>query len=403
MEFSYIAKNELGQTIEGVVIAGNQEAAIEILHQKKLIILELNEKKESIIEKLKKIHISGGSNKEFVAFLRSLATLFGAGVSLVTTLKILTDKMKPGPLKSACEVIINDVNAGVPFSTALSSHPNIFSPLYIRMIESAEVSGRLVEVLNYIADNSERQYDLSGKIKSALMYPIVLVFAAIIIGFLMMLYVIPQLTNILQESGAAIPLPTQILIAVSGFIVRRWYVIFGGIILIVVFLTRYFSTEKGSIFKDKTILRVPVFGPLFKYIYLNRFAENFSNLIQSGIPIIQALDIVSKIIGNRVYINILNQIKEKVKAGGSMSDEIDKHPNEMPVIVKQLIEVGEKTGKLDYVLGVIAKFYQKEIERIINNLTQLIEPVLILFLGVIIAGLVAAILLPIYSIGSGSF
>ncbi len=402
MEYSYVAKNDLGQTVEGVVTAGGQEAAIEVLHQKKLVILELNEKKDSIIERLKKIHIGGGSNKDFVAFLRSLATLFGAGVSLVETLRILTDKMKPGPLKSACEVIMNDVNAGVPFSTALSSHPNIFSPLYVRMIESAEVSGRLVEVLNYVADNSERQYDLSGKIKGALMYPAVLVSAAVIIAFLMMLYVIPQLTNILQESGGTIPLPTQILIAVSGFMVKRWYVVFGGIILIAVFLTRYFSTEKGSMFKDRTILKVPVFGSLFKYIYLNRFAENFSNLIQAGIPIIQSLDVVSKIIGNGVYVSILNDVKERVRAGSSMSEELDKHPNEMPVIVKQLIEVGEKTGKLDYVLGVIAKFYQKEVERIINNLTQLIEPILILVLGVMVAGLVAAILLPIYNIGSGS-
>ncbi len=403
MEFNYIAKTESGEIVKGTVEAGSEEAAVEVLHQKNLVILNLERKDKSIIAKLKEIKIGSKNEKEFITFLRSVATLFSAGVPLVETLKVLTDKLKSGKLKDLMEKVINDVNAGIPFSTAIDGHPDIFSPLYVRMIESAEVSGRLVETLEYIASHSERQYEISSKIKGALMYPILLIIAAFVVAFLMMIYVIPQLTSILKESGADIPLPTKILIVVSDFMVNWWWlillVIFGGLFAIF----RYFQGVNGLRYRDRIMLKLPIFGQFFQFVYLSRFAENLSQLIQSGIPIIQSLDIVSKIIGNTTYVNILEEIRERVKNGGAVSESLEKYPEQFPVIVRQLVAVGEKTGKMDYVLNVIAKFYNKELERMTNNMTQLIEPILIVVMGIVVGGLVAAVLLPIYNIGSGSF
>jgi len=295
----------------------------------------------------------------------------------------------------------NDIRGGESLSSAMEKHPKIFTPFYFNVVRAGEATGALQDVLQYLADHAERDYNLTGKIKSAFTYPIVIFSLFIIVGAAMLIFVIPQMISVLQEMGAKLPFTTKILIAFSDFLRNFFWLIAIIIVGLVVAFKKIHATPKGRLFFDFLKLKMPIFNELFKKIYLARFAENLKTLLKGGISILEAMNITANVVGNKVYENIILEAKERVRIGETISGAFKNHPKEIPALVTQMVGVGEKTAQIDNILDKVASFYQQDVDRMVGNMTQLIEPIMILFLGGGVGFLVAAILMPMYSATSG--
>ena len=400
MKFNYLARTKKGEIQTGKIEAVDETAAIKILQNNDLVVVNIKSarqapffsKKIKLFERVKK--------KETVVFSRQLSTLVGADVPLVQSLRVLGAQVKNQFFKESLLEIAADVDGGLLLSKALAKHPKIFSAFYINLIKSGEVTGRLQESLDYLAEHLEKEYYLASKVRGAMIYPVFVLGAFVLIGVLMMVMVVPQLTSILEESGQALPLPTRIIISLSGFIRESGWLL--GLIFIgfVIGLWRYIKTSSGRRIWDIAKLKLPVLGRIFRETYLARFTENLSTLIKGGLPIIQALNVSGEVVGNTVFQKIIYQARDEVKAGNTISSVLEKQ-KQFPPLVSQMIKTGEKTGKLDSILQNLAVFYSREVDNIVNNLSQLIEPILIIGLGIMVAILVAAILMPIYNIAGG--
>ena len=292
--------------------------------------------------------------------------------------------------------ISEDVQAGVSLSQALSYHSKLFSPFYISMVKAGEASGTLSKSLEYLADHLEREYALSSKLKGAMVYPafILLVMAGVLV--VMLGFVVPQMASLLQESGQELPFITKVVLK-SSDILKQWgWLMFLVLVGLAVFLFRALKTKKGRGFFDEIILKVPLMGSFFKMVYLSRFAENLSVLIAGGLPIAQALEITAYIVENTVYQNIIFQIRDEVRKGGMISSVLSQYTAFFPPVFVQMVLVGEKTGGLDKTLLNVVDFYEKEVDRLIATFLSLLEPMMILFLGLVVGGVVASILMPMY-------
>ena len=384
----------------GVVEASSREAALLLLQRHNLFVTFLEKvamrpfyvRKIKIFERI--------SKKDIVNFSRQLALMFKSKIPLVQSLRSIAEQTKNPAFREKILAISQEVEGGTRFSQALSSHEKLFSNFYVSMVKSGEASGTLSESLTYLADHLEREYHLFSKIQGAMIYPALIVVVVIGVLAMMMFFVIPSMTKVLTETGQELPVITRMVIALSDFL-RGWgwalfLVIAGGLFG----LFRYAKTVEGKRIKDKILLRIPVAGSFLKMIYLSRFAENLSTLITGGLPISQALEITGDIVGNDVYQNIVFQIKEEVVKGENMSKIMQQHPNEFPPILTQMVAVGEKTGTLDQSLMSVVDFYRQEVERAIDNLLSILEPVMVIFLGGIVAGLMGAVLLPLYKMSS---
>jgi type IV pilus assembly protein PilC len=400
MKFNYLARTQKGELQTGSIEAVSQTAAIKILQSHNLVILSIEAvestpffaRRIKIFERVKK--------KEVMIFCQQLSVLIEAEVPLVQSLKALHKQTGNPYFKKVIFEIANDVDGGMLFSKALAKHPKIFSSFYINLIKSGEVSGRLQESLTYLAKHLEKEYELMSRVRGAMIYPCFVLTTFIIIGVLMMVMVVPNLTAILQESNQALPWPTIAIIALSNLI-RSWGWLFLVILVIIsLVIWQLVQRPQGKELWDKIKLKLPLFGQIFQRTYLARFTENLSTLVQGGLPIIKALDVSAQVIGNTVFQKIIWQARDEVKAGKTISSVLEEH-KEFPPLVSQMIKTGEKTGKLDYILKKIAIFYSREVDNIVSNLSQFIEPILIIGLGLMVAVLVAAILMPIYNIAGG--
>jgi type IV pilus assembly protein PilC len=288
------------------------------------------------------------------------------------------------------------VESGTVFSSALSKYPKIFSSFYIAMIKSGEASGNLSESLDYLAEHLEKEYYLASKIKGAMTYPAVIFLVVIVVFVLMVLFVIPNLAEVLKESDQVLPLPTRIALSLPDLL-KTWGLAF--LLLIIgasVFSARYYRTNRGKDFFDRLVLKLPLFGPFLKIIFLSRFAESFSTLISGGLPITQSLEICGNILGNSTYKDIIARTQEEVKKGEQVSSVLIKFPEFFPPLFTQMTVVGERTGSLDKTLLVLVGFYRKETERVIESFLGILEPLLIVSLGLVIGGLMGAVLMPMY-------
>lgn len=401
MKFDYQARTKEGVLQSGVVEAGSSEAAVSILQRHGLIIVSLNLKRRVALFARDITLFQRIKGKDLVIFSRQLATLFEAQVPVVESFQALIKQTEKVVFKIVLTRVLNDVEGGMSLSKALSRHPKVFSNFYIGMIKSGEAAGKLQDVFSYLADHTEREYYLTSKVRGAMMYPAFILIAFVGVGLLMMVYVVPQLTAILEETGQELPFTTRILIA-SSRIIRDWFwfIIFIPIGAIIA-LWRYTQTPEGLEARDELLLKVPIIGGLLKKVYLARFSENLSTLIKGGLPIIQALKVSGDVVGNTVYKTILKEAIKEVKGGGSISDTLSNYPMAFPRFVTQMVATGEKTGKLVQILKNVSTFYQREVDNMTDNLTQLIEPVLIVVLGAGVGMLVASILMPIYNIAGG--
>lgn len=401
MLFSYKAKDSKGLTLEGTIEAMSQDAALKLLADKKMIVLALEDLEEVPFWK-KSIDIpflNRVGPRDLVFLSRQLSVMVTAGLPLVESLDVLKDQTDNSRLKKIIENISKDVQGGLRFSSSLAKYPKIFDDFFINMVRAGETAGNLDEVLRYLADEQEKNFDLMNKIKGAMVYPMFVIATVIGVMILMMVFVIPQLTQILAQSSVELPLPTKILIAVSDFF-KSFYVYIIVVLIILAIIARFlFKTREGQLFWGRVIIRLPVFGPLFQKFYLVRFARSLSTLLIGGIPLTSSLRIVSDVVGNVVYKNIILESINDVEGGHSVSKAFLNN-SAVPVMLPRLMIVGEQTGKLDEVLEKVSDFYGREIENLLGKLVTLLEPMIIIFLGLMVAGMAASILLPMYQLSS---
>jgi type II secretory pathway component PulF len=398
MEFSYQARDNVGALRTGTVEAPTMANATEILHAHGLIVIKvLPVGRISLMENIRVFDRI--SPKEVVLFSRQLSTLINAKVPIVSSLKILQLQVNSHRLREIIGEIASKVEAGDALSTAIVGYPKLFNEMYVNLVHSGEMSGSLDDSLAYLADQVEKDYDLRSKIIGALTYPAFILSALVIVGFLMFLFVLPPMIALLEESNVELPITTKLLVFVTNLMQNYWWALAAGLIGIIVGLKVYIATGPGRYLFDYLKIKTPVFGKLAVYIYMSRFARNLSTLVAGGIPIVKALDSVADIVGNVVYRDILFEASSEVKNGKGIAQSLIDHP-EFPAIVSQMVQIGESTGKLQEILDKLAKFYEKEVEAILKVLTTLIEPIIMMLLGLVVATMVAGILLPIYNLAS---
>lgn len=400
MRFFYKAYNKEGKIQTGLVVAADQQRAEQLLVENGLTVSSLEEREESVWDRLNPFGKSV-SNKDLVMFSRQLATLISARVPIIQALRILQEQVSNKYLISVVRDLIASVENGESLSLAMSRHDKIFSNVYVSLVKSGEAAGSLDKSLVYLADQLEKDYELRSKVKSAMTYPVFVVGALFAVGALMFKFVLPNLTSVLEEQGGNLPTISVYLINFTKFFNQFWWlitiIIIGGILGI----RFYISTTAGRYQWDRLKISAPIIGDIFRKIYLARFARNFSTLILGGIPIIKALQIVAEVINNVIYRDILLETIDQISAGKSVSDGLIGHP-EFPSIVTQMVKVGEQTAQLDDILGKLATFYEKEVDTKIATLTTLLEPLIMIILGIGVGALVAGILMPIYNLASTS-
>src|SRR3989344_6618089 len=398
MLFRYKAVDKEAVEKEGTIEAVNKDGAISALQRREFIILSLrSEEKKSIwkmglFEKVK--------NKDVVILSRQIATLFEAQVSALKAFTLLSGNAENKLLGRKLSQVADDLQAGSSISDALAKHPNVFSNFYVAMVKTGEESGKLNEVFNYLADYLDRQYALISKTKNALIYPAFVIAVFIAVMVLMFVLVIPKLSGIILESGQEIPIYTQIVIGISNFFVNYGIFLLIFVVLLGLYGIRLWRSEKGRHYLDGLKVRLPLVGGLYKKFYLARIADNMDTLLASGISIVRAIEITGEVDDNRVYSKILTEAAESVKGGASFSDALISH-KEMPPIMVQMVQVGEETGTLSTILKTLATFYKREVDDMVDTLVGLIEPVMIIVLGLGVGILLASILVPIYNLAGG--
>lgn len=400
MKYKYKARNQIGEFQEGFVEASTLANAASVLQQHKLTVVSIEPVKEvGLLTGFSRLW-EGISTKEFIIFARQLAAMVEAKVPLVTSFQSIASQTTNPYFANILSRILSDIDEGKSLSECFKKHPKIFSDLFINMIQSGEVSGNLQKTLNDLANNIEKNYVLTQKIKGVLYYPAFILAAFFTVAFIMLTFVIPKLMTMLKETNAKLPITTKILIWSGDFMQKWWWAILIAIITAVVGLIYYFRTEDGKKEFDILKLKIPLVNRVLRYVYLARFAENLSTLVRSGLPIVASLQISSRVIGNSLFEADIMEAAERVKTGGSISEVLSKKPNFPPTMV-QMIKVGEDTGKLDMTLDTMSKFYIREADQIISNLSSILEPVLIVILGIGVGILVFSIIIPIYNIAQG--
>lgn len=393
--YEYSAKNKLGAAITGILDAKSEADAAELLHNKELTIISVHEfKGKAGVRQAagKKIKLD-----DMVIFSRQLSTMIEAGITLVYALGILSEQVENKDLRQIVVVVRRDIEAGCSFCDALSKHPKAFSELFINMVRAGEAAGKLEDVLDRLATYLEKSSALARKIRSSLVYPAVVVTMAILITAVLLLKVVPTFKGIFSTLGGNLPLPTQILIATSD-LMQKYFLLFCGILVIVIFmLKRFIATKTGRYLVDKKKLSLPVLGTLFRKLAVAKFARTFSTLVKSGVPVLGALEIVSKTSGNKVVEEAVMDCSKSVRDGQTIARPLTKS-GVFPPMVCGMISIGEQTGQLEKMLSKIADFYDEQVDTAVNGLTSLIEPLIIAFLGIVIGSVVIAMFLPIFKL-----
>ncbi|MFH1232444.1 MAG: type II secretion system F family protein [Patescibacteria group bacterium] len=393
--FKYKALDKNKKIVAGLLEVASKEFAEETLKEKDLLIIELKELSSrrlsgmTILERV--------SGKDLVIFSRQFAIMISANMAIVQSLKIIVDQTASLKLKNIILKVATEVDGGAKLSDALANWPDVFSNFYVSVVRSGETSGKLDEILNYLADEMEKDYDMMNKIKGAMIYPVFVLCGLIVVGMVMMIYVVPKLTNILSEGGAELPITTKILIGTSNFLASYWIIILLASVVIFFGLRFYTSKPTGKKQIDYLKLKLPIFGKLFQLIYLVRFTRSMNTLIVSGITISDSLKVVAGVVNNKIYQELIEQTILAVNEGNSISSVFSKS-NEIPKMVSQMINIGERTGKLDVILDRITVFYGRAIANTIANLMTLMEPVIMVVMGIAVGIMVAAIILPMYNL-----
>lgn len=397
--FTYKVRDRQGKLVEGQLDADNAQLVVSKLRSMGYVPIEIQAAgKQTLSRDLK---IPGLSDriklKDVAVFSRQFATMINAGLSLLRSLYILAEQTESKPLAEVANQVRMDVERGSSLSAALARHPKAFNRLYVAMVRAGEIGGVLDSVLLRLADTIEKQVELRRKVKSAMTYPAVVAVLVLVILTAMLLFIIPMFEDLYKELGGSLPLPTQVLINISAFARKIWYLIFVAEIAAVFFFRKWINSEEGRKRWDAIKLKVPVFGGLVRKTALARFSRTLSALVRSGVPILESLDIVAETSGNHVVAEATRDTQAAVKRGEPLARKLEDHPVFPPMVV-QMMAVGEETGALDEMLDKIADFYDQEVEATVDALTSLIEPLLIVVMGVCVGGMVIALYMPMFNI-----
>jgi type IV pilus assembly protein PilC len=404
MRFTYKARTQEGKIQRGTVEASSRKAALDILEKYGLYATALKEEgKGGFLGK----EISFGmgiSQKDLVIFTRQFGVMLKSAIPPVEALKAQVAQTPNPSFREKILRMAEAVETGASLSQAFSLYPKIFDPFYVSIIKSGEATGKVADALNYLADHLEREYNLHQKIRGAMIYPAFVVIVFIAAFFLVTFFIVPKLTDILKGFTGKLPLSTRLMISLSDFVRKGGWVLILGLLGVLFLLPLFMKhSKKTNKFYDKISLKIPILGDFYKRIYLTRFSQNLSVLISAGLPITQALKITKDIIDNSVYKEIIKEAEERVARGERISAVFSEHPEQIPPFVTQMISTGEDTGRLEQTLMDIVHFYRQEIERTTANLTTILEPVLILTLGIGIAVLAVSVFIPLFKIGMGGF
>jgi len=400
MLFKYKAISAEGASKEGEIDAPSRDLAISGLQRRGLVVISIVDEAGSksifsmtFFDKVK--------TKDVVILSRQIATLFEAEVSALKAFSMLATNAENKLLGKKLNAVVDDLQAGVSISGALAKHPDVFSDFYVNMVKVGEETGKLNQTFAHLAEYLDRQYALTSKTRNALIYPAFVIITFFVVMSLMFYVVIPKLSSIILDSGQDVPFYTKAVIAVSDLFVNYGFFLLVFLVVLGLWLWRVISTEGGKIWLDKVRLSTPAVGNLYKRLYLSRIADNMDTMLTSGVPIVRAIDITSEVVGSRIYTKMLKETADGVKSGVALSAAFERHPDEIPNIMVQMIKVGEETGSMGNILKTLTDFYKREVDDAIDTLVGLIEPVMIVVLGLGVGILLVSVLMPIYNLAGG--
>ena len=400
MLFEYKAIDAKGENKEGEIDAPNRDIAISGLQRRGFVIISIKDEAErkslfsiSFFEKV--------SNKDMVILSRQIATLFEAQVSALKSFTMLAANTENKLLSRKLTIVSDDLQAGVSISGALEKHPDLFSNFYVNMVKVGEETGKLNQTFLHLAEYLDRQYSITSKTRNALIYPVFVIITFFVVMTLMFVIVIPKLSSIILDSGQEIPFYTKIIIAISNLFVHYGFFVLIFLVLMGIWAWRLSYTEKGKVYLDSLKLSMPAVGVLYKKLYLSRITDNLNTMLVSGVPIIRAIDVTAEVVGSRVYRELLEEVANGVKSGLALSVAFTKYKEQIPGILVQMVQVGEETGSLGVILKTLTDFYKREVDDAIDTLVGLIEPIMIVVLGLGVGILLVSVLMPIYNLAGG--
>lgn len=397
--YTYVARTRQGQSEKGTIEAPNPDEAISILQARDLVVVSINEgtgQQPASLGLGRKQH-GGVKGADLVVFARSMAAMTEAGMPLLRAMEIVGEQTRSRQLSMAILEMVRDIRGGSTFRDAIAKHPKIFSPFWIGLIESGEASGQLTKSLEQIAAHLEKSGAIQRKVLSALMYPVILLFVAIVAILIFTLKIIPTFADLFSSFGAKLPILTEVIIVASKFMRAYFLLILAAVIGLWFFLSFYISTKEGRFQFDKFKLRAPIFGPVTQGIVAEEFASNLGTLLKAGVPILHALEIIISTCGNTVVVSVLQHVRSAVREGRPLAEPLS-HTDVFPIMVSQMIAVGEQTGKLSTMLEELSRYYEEQVNTAVERMTTLLEPVMLLGMGLVIGTLVVAMYLPIFQI-----
>ncbi len=399
--FKYKARNQLGKTVEGKVEAENEAAVAGILRQRRLEVISASSA-TGLGSFLSSLAGMGGKvgTKDIVVFSRQFSTMINAGLPILQGLTIVAEQADNKDFRTLMAKVRDDISNGVPLSEAIAKHPKAFNTLYVNMVKAGEQGGILDVIFERLSEYMEKAEGVSRKVKSAMMYPLVVSFIAILVVIILMVKVIPTFADIFSSAGVKLPLPTRIVVGTSNFLASaKAFFLLGGVVLTGVGVSVYRKTKAGAYNLDLMLLKIPVLGVLVVKAGVARFARTLGTLVKSGVPILDALETVGKTSGNLVIEKAVQGARDSVRQGKTLTQPL-KESGVFPPMVTQMINVGEETGALDAMLSKVADFYEAEVDAAVEGLTSIIEPILIVFLGVTIGFIVVAMFMPMFELGN---
>lgn len=399
MKFNYQTRTKTGEVQSGVVEASNREAAFNVLKTHGLYVTALEDRRAIPFYAQKLKFIERVSKKDIVLFSRQVSIMLKSNVPIVESFRAIAKQTRKSIFREKILKLAGEIEGGASLSKSFSLYPKLFTPFYISMVMSGEASGKLSDVFLYLADYLEKEYTFRAKTKGAMVYPLFILVVFIAVVALIMVYVIPQLSEVLKGTGQDLPLATRIVMAASEFLKKQWWAALIILVGLIVGLYQFVKSKTGKKFFDRNLVKLPILGSFLKKLYLVRCALNLSTLISGGVPIAQALQITGEVVNNDLYKGLLLETRDQVKKGETISSVLEKYPSLVFPLFYQMITVGEKTGSLDTSLMNVVDFYQKDVDRSLDNFVRLLEPIFIIILGGVVAGLMGAVLLPLYSMG----
>jgi len=393
--FEYEVRSQNGQKIEGTLEAGNESMLASNLRKKGYYILNIKRKGKgfslsgiNLFEKKVKLN-------DLAIFARQFSAMINSGISIIDALDILRDQIDHPKLNQVVIAVTEDIETGSDLSESLSNHPDVFPELFVQMVRAGETGGIIGDVLDRIANHYEKQDELQGKIKSALYYPITIMVIALLVVIFLLTNVVPTFVSMFSDFGAELPLPTRILIGTSSFMESYWWLV-GLIIIALIFLFRnYRKSPSGRLRTDAFILKIPQVGTMMQKIYLSRFSSTLSVLLSSGVDLLASLSIVEGVIGNKLYAQALTEARIKVREGSTLSEPLEKR-EEFPKLLVHMIKVGEESGAMSRMLDKVSMFYDREVDRSVEGVVSIIEPVIIVFLAIVVGFVVISIVMPMF-------